>query len=135
MLFCFSVPEMPASPETSPLATAFTAAKDHNEKDIEFPAAGDQPSFMVPGSLVGGGVKEEKDDSLVEVYSERLCAVTHAFALCCNVLQKSSGRFDVCDIYCMNKVLMMLLLFYRVPCKGLVSIQGSQLSLTSMKEF
>ena len=36
--------------------------------------------------------EEEEENSLVEVYSDRLCAVMHAFALCCSVLQKSSGR-------------------------------------------
>lgn len=40
------------------------------------------------------GVEGEEEDnhSLVEVYADRLCAVTHAFALCCATLQKNSGR-------------------------------------------
>lgn len=43
-------------------------------------------------------VKEEMDVAIpvrldvVGVYAERLSAVTHAFALCCHTLQKSSGR-------------------------------------------
>ena len=36
--------------------------------------------------------REDNNHSLVEVYADRLCAVTHAFALCCATLQKSSGR-------------------------------------------
>lgn len=47
----------------------------------------DQPSFQGTSSLVKG-----EANGLVEVYSDRLCAVTHAFALCSSVLQKSSGR-------------------------------------------
>ena len=41
----------------------------------------------------GSDEREEEDNhSLVEVYADRLCAVTHAFALCCATLQKNSGR-------------------------------------------
>ena len=41
----------------------------------------------------GGDEREDEDNhSLVEVYADRLCAVTHAFALCCATLQKNSGR-------------------------------------------
>ncbi len=36
----------------------------------------------------------KEEDSLVEVYADRLCAVTHAFALCCRVLQKSNARYE-----------------------------------------
>ena len=39
-------------------------------------------------------VEDKDEDSLVEVYADRLCAVTHAFALCCATLQKSSGRYN-----------------------------------------
>ena len=72
--------------EPSPLATTATVmdstaspaptgeVKGHNEKEMD-------------------DEEDNKDDhSLVEVYADRLCAVTHAFALCCSTLQKNSGR-------------------------------------------
>lgn len=40
------------------------------------------------------GSTEEKSKSnlkLVDVYSNRICAVTHAFALCCSTIRKSTG--------------------------------------------
>lgn len=55
------------------------------------------PANMVKGSSEGKEGEEEEGEeednhSLVEVYADRLCAVTHAFALCCATLQKNSGR-------------------------------------------
>ncbi len=34
----------------------------------------------------------EGDNNLVEVYADRLCAVSHAFALVCTTLQRSNKR-------------------------------------------
>ena len=34
----------------------------------------------------------DEEDSLVEAYADRLCAVTHAFAVCCSTMQKNHGR-------------------------------------------
>ena len=65
------------SPEPSPLATTVTVM--------------DTTTASPPADVVEG-CEEEDNDSLVEVYADRLCAVTHAFALCCATLQKSSGR-------------------------------------------
>ena len=80
----FSI-ELPLA--ASPLATVSASAKekksDPNDKEL--------PSIN-PAPL--NNRKEEKkveDDSLVEIYADRLCAVTHAFALCCSTVQKSSG--------------------------------------------
>ena len=50
-----------------------------------------------------GGAEEEpsasQDDSwspdIVGVYADRLCAVMHAFALCCRTLQKASGKYVI----------------------------------------
>ena len=39
-----------------------------------------------------GGVGVESEYNLVEVYADRLCAVTHALALCCTTMQKAGGR-------------------------------------------
>jgi len=36
--------------------------------------------------------KQDEDSSLVEVYADRLCAVTHALALCCSSMQKASEK-------------------------------------------
>ena len=36
----------------------------------------------------------ERNEDIVEVYAERLSAVTHAFALCCRTLQQASGRSE-----------------------------------------
>lgn len=70
---------MSASPEISPLAVVSTSCqvKEKNTPDPE-----------------ASGEEEEKkeNDNLVEVYADRLCAVTHAFALCCSTLQKSCGK-------------------------------------------
>jgi hypothetical protein len=58
----------------SPLTNEVKGCDDHDDDDI------------------GVGEGEDNHHSLVEVYADRLCAVTHAFALCCATLQKNSGR-------------------------------------------
>ena len=63
--------------EVSPLATVATVM--------------DTTATPPPGDVDNCDV-EDTNNSLVEVYADRLCAVTHAFALCCSTLQKSSGR-------------------------------------------
>lgn len=42
---------------------------------------------------------EGSEDSLVEVYADRLCAVTHALALCCSTMQKAGGKYVCVCMY------------------------------------
>ncbi len=93
MLIFFSGPvEISVVPETSPLAVVSTTmVGKEREGEREGEETSPSPHEETP-SGEGQGEGEGEGDSLVEVYSDRLCAVMHAFALCCSVLQKSSKR-------------------------------------------
>ena len=56
----------------------------------------DATSASPPPGDIDGCEGEDMNNNLVEVYADRLCAVTHAFALCCATLQKNSGKYDTC---------------------------------------
>ena len=75
------------TPEPSPLSTTATVMDS-----TASPPTSEEKGCDNDGG--DGGVEGEEEDnhSLVEVYADRLCAVTHAFALCCATLQKNSGR-------------------------------------------
>ena len=49
---------------------------------------------------------ESPKPSLVDVYSDRLCAITHAFALCCSTVRKSIGGC-VCVCVCVTQKLIV----------------------------
>ena len=53
---------------------------------------------------------EEEPVSLdiVGVYAERLSAVTHAFALCCNTLQRANGRYCTCELMYMYSAIVLM---------------------------
>ncbi len=57
-------------------------------------AVEDLPEEEVRSKLASEKTKGE--GNLVEVYADRLCAVSHAFALTCTTLQRSSKRYE-CD--------------------------------------
>ena len=42
-----------------------------------------------------GNPEDTWSPDIVGVYADRLCAVTHAFALCCSTLQKASGKYVI----------------------------------------
>ena len=58
----------------------------------------------------GEGANGDNDADIVGVYAERLSAVTHAFALCCQTVQKATGRCGVRQ----GKVLITV--FPRIVC-------------------
>lgn len=78
--------------ETSPLAMVSTSMQEDQEGRKEGESDYPTENHAEKGEESNGKGEGTEEDSLVEVYSDRLCAVTHAFALCCSVLQKSSRR-------------------------------------------
>ena len=76
---------------------------------------------LSPVSSVEGGRESSWSPDLVEVYADRLCAVTHAFALCCSTLSKFDGRSVSCDGHVMisgDHVMVMLHVYLWCSCDG-----------------
>ena len=68
--------------EVSPLATVSMTAEEETPRSAS--------ALALEGEAEVENKEEEND--LVEMYSDRLCAVMHAFALCCTTMQSSNGR-------------------------------------------
>ncbi len=72
--------------EVSPIVTVSMAEPDKEKEDTEMETRLRGVVTSAEGDEESG---QESKDSLVEVYADRLCAVTHALALCCSSMQKA----------------------------------------------
>ena len=78
--------------EGSQLVIVSMTTPDEDEEQVRLRDAAIGGVAVPSGEEETGGVDQDEDSSLVEVYADRLCAVTHALALCCSSVQKASKK-------------------------------------------